>query len=391
MDLSTQYLGLTLRSPIVASPGPLTGTVDGIKRLAEAGAGAVVLPSLFEEQLRTEAERDSRLADAGTESFGEALSYLRDPGADPGAGIWPHQYLSLIERAAAGAGVPVIASLNGVSPGGWTDYAAAIAQAGAAAIELNIYYLPSDALPSPFIPARAAERRYSEILAAVKAAVRIPVAVKLSPYFSSFGEVAVVLDQAGADGLVLFNRFMQTDIDPETLTVSSGFRLSSPAEAALPRAWITRLYGKVQGSLAATTGVESAADVAAYLLAGADVVMTTSALLRHGPGHVTVLLEGLTSWMNRKGFDTVGEFRGMLSSVAGRPAYGRAGYLSAIEQATHTYAARLAVRAGATATGIHSPGKQIETACAEGRRYASAFTWPANLFQASGPKARTGP
>jgi dihydroorotate dehydrogenase (fumarate) len=356
MNLTTEYLGLTLRSPLVASAGPLTGTVDGIKRLAEAGAGAVVLPSLFEEQLRLEAERDSRLADAGTESFGEALSYLRDPGAGPGAGIWPHQYLSLIERAAAGAGVPVIASLNGVSPGGWTDYAAAIQQAGAAAIELNIYYLPGDAPatssvhgglpppvppgPSPFIPARDAERRYAEILTAVKATVRIPVAVKLSPYFSSFGEVAVLLDQAGADGLVLFNRFMQTDIDPETLTVSSGLRLSSPAEAALPRAWITRLYGKVQGSLAATTGVESAADVAAYLLAGADVVMTTSALLRHGPGHVTVLLEGLTSWMNRKGFDTVGEFRGMLSSVAGRPAYGRTGYLSAIEQATHTYAAR---------------------------------------------------
>jgi dihydroorotate dehydrogenase (fumarate) len=331
MDLTTEYLGLTLRNPMVASASPLTGTVDGIKKLAEAGVGAVVLPSLFEEQLRLEAERDSRLADVGTESFGEALSYLPDPGAE----IWPRQYLSLIERAAAEAGVPVIASLNGVSPGGWTDYAAAMQEAGAAAIELNIYYLASDAL----ISARDAERRYTEILTAVKAVVRIPVAVKLSPYFSSFGEMAVLLDQAGADGLVLFNRFMQTDIDPETFTVSSGFRLSSPAEAALPRAWITRLRGKTQGSLAASTGVESAADVAAYLLAGADVVMTTSALLRHGPGHVAVLLEGLRAWMDRKGFGTVGGFRGMLADMTGRPAYGRTGYLSAIEQATHTYAA----------------------------------------------------
>ena len=332
MDLTTRYLGLTLRNPLVASASPLTGTVDGIKKLAEAGVGAVVLPSLFEEQLRLEAERDSRLADVGAESFGEALSYLPDPGAE----IWPHQYLGLIERAAAKVSVPVIGSLNGVSPGGWTDFAAAMQQAGAAAIELNIYYLSND----PLIPARDAERRYIEILAGVKAAVTIPVAVKLAPYFSSFGEMAVLLDQEGADGLVLFNRFMQTDINPETFTVSSGFRLSSPAEAALPRAWITRLRGHVRGSLAASTGVESAADVAAYLLAGADVVMTTSALLRHGPGHVTVLLEGLTAWMDRKGFGAVGELRGMLSQVAGQPSYGRIGYLSAIEQATHTYAAR---------------------------------------------------
>jgi dihydroorotate dehydrogenase (fumarate) len=332
MDLTTKYLGLTLRNPLVASASPLTGTVDGVKRLAAAGAGAIVLPSLFEEQLRLEAERDSRLADVGSESFGEALSYIPDPGAE----IWPHQYLSLIERAAAEVSVPVIASLNGVSPGGWTDFAAAMQQAGAAAIELNIYYLSSD----PLIPARDAERRYIEVLAGVKAAVTIPVAVKLAPYFSSFGEMAVLLDAEGADGLVLFNRFMQTDIDPETFTVSSGFKLSSPAEAALPRAWITRLRGNVKGSLAASTGVESADDVAAYLLAGADVVMSTSALLRHGPEHVAVLLEGLMAWMDRKGFGAVGELRGMLSDAAGQPSYGRIGYLSAIEQATHSYAAR---------------------------------------------------
>jgi dihydroorotate dehydrogenase (fumarate) len=174
----------------------------------------------------------------------------------------------------------------------------------------------------------------------VKAAVQIPVAVKIGPYFSSPGEMATLLDQAGADGLVLFNRFMQTDIDPETFTVSTGFRLSSPGEASLPRAWIRLLRGKVDCSLAATTGVENWADVAAYLLAGADAVMTTSALLRHGPAYAAVLVGGLTSWMQRKGFGSVAELRGLLSSAeAGLASPGRSGYLSAIEQATHAYGA----------------------------------------------------
>jgi dihydroorotate dehydrogenase (fumarate) len=331
MDLSTGYLGLDLRNPLVASAGPLTSTADGVRKLADAGVAAVVLPSLFEEELRHQADQDSRLASAGTESFPEALSYLPDTAFDH----WPHRYLHLIEQAtaAAGPGVPVIASLNGVSTGGWTDYATAMQEAGAAALELNIYYLPGDTL----IPARDAERRYTEILISVKAAVRIPVAVKIGPYFSSPGEMATVLDQAGADGLVLFNRFMQTDINPETFTVSTGFRLSSPGEASLPRAWVSLLRGKVRCSLAATTGVETPADVAAYLLAGADVVMTTSALLRHGPGYAAHLLDGLTAWMHRKGFGTVTELRGLLSAEAGLAVPGRTGYLSAIEQATHAF------------------------------------------------------
>jgi dihydroorotate dehydrogenase (fumarate) len=332
MDLRTQYLGLSLRSPLVASAGPLTGTVGGIRRLASAGVGAIVLPSLFEEQLRDEAEEDFRLAEAHADSNFEALSYLPS-GAEDGPGL----YLGLIKRAVETTGLPVIASLNGVSPGGWTDYASAIEQAGASAIELNIFYLPGD----PLIPARDAERRYTEVLTTVKAVVSIPVAVKLSPYFSSIGEMAMVLDHAGADGLVLFSRFLQTDIDPETFTVSTGFRLSAPAEAALPRAWISRLRGLVRCSLAATTGVETAADVAAYLLAGADVVMSTSALLRHGPDHARVLLDGLQAWMDRKGFTSVAQVRGLLAkSAEGGPAYGRAGHLSAIEQATHHQLAR---------------------------------------------------
>jgi dihydroorotate dehydrogenase (fumarate) len=331
MDLHTRYLGLNLRSPLVASAGPLTGSLAGITRLAEAGVGAVVLPSLFEEQLWAEAERDRSVA--GAESRSEAQTYFRVSGA-PGRGDWPHRYLDLINRAATEVDIPVIASLNGVSAGAWTDYASAMQAAGASAIELNIYYLPGEAL----IPARDAERRYTEILTTTKAVVSIPVAVKLSPYFSSFGEMAVGLDHAGADGLVLFNRFLQTDIDPETLTVSTGFRLSVPAEAALARAWVSRLHGLVGCSLAASSGVDSAADVAAYLLGGADVVMTTSSLLRHGPQHARVLLDGLEDWMNRKGFKSLSAVRGLLAKAPeGEHAYSRSGYLSAIEQATHAY------------------------------------------------------
>ena len=333
MDLTTKYLGLTLRSPLVASASPIARTVQGVEHLADAGVGAIVLPSLFEEQVRREAERDARLAEAGTESFAESLSYLPGTGGEDG----PRRYLDLLGRAIGAVDVPVIASLNGVTAGGWTDYAIAMEEMGAAAIELNVYYLPTD----PRMPGRDVEQRYVDILTTVKAAVSIPVAVKLGPFFSSAGEVAVRLDQAGADGLVLFNRFMQTDIDPETLTVSTGMTLSNPAEAALPRSWIARLRGLVGASLAATTGVETAADVAAYLLAGADVVMTTSSLLRHGPGHAAVLIDGLSEWLKRKGFSTVDDVRGLLAVPAGAQgsAFERAGYLAAIKEASAAYGA----------------------------------------------------
>ncbi len=331
MNLTTTYLGLTLDSPLVASAGPLSRTVDGVRQLADSGVAAVVLPSLFEEQVRREAERDARLAEAGAESFAESLSYLPDTGGEAG----PRRYLDLVSRASAAVGIPVIASLNGVTAGGWTDYATAMQEAGAAAIELNVYYLPAD----PRMPGRDVEQRYVDILTTVKAAVSIPVAVKLAPFFSSAGEVILRLDRAGADGLIVFNRFMQTDIDPETLTVSTGLKLSDPAEAALPRSWIARLRGLVGASLAASTWVETAADVAAYLLAGADVVMTTSSLLRHGPSHAAVLVDGLTEWLKRKGFSGVDDVRGLLAVPAGAhgSAFERAGYLTAIEEATRTY------------------------------------------------------
>ncbi len=328
MELSTDYMGLALRNPLVASASPLSHTVDRVRRLADVGVGAVVLYSLFEEQLRREAALNARLADAGTESFAESLSYFPAAAeAEPG----PRRYLSLLERAAAAVEVPVIGSLNGVTPGGWTAYARAMQDAGAAAIELNIYFLPGD----PHISGRDVEQRHIDVLTRVKDAVTVPVAVKLGPHFSSTGEMALRLDEAGADGLVLFNRFLQPEIDAEALAVVPGVGLSRSADARLPRTWIALLHGRVRAALAATTGVEGPEDVVKYLLAGADVVMTASALLRHGPEHATVLLDGLTAWMERKGFAAVEQFRGMLSMPPGmdEAAHERAGYVSAMQAA----------------------------------------------------------
>jgi dihydroorotate dehydrogenase (fumarate) len=328
MDLSTRYLGLALRNPLVASASPLSNTLDGVRRLAGAGVGAVVLFSLFEEQLRLEAERNARLAGAGTDSFAESLSYF-PAGTEEDTG--PRRYLSLLERAAKNVDIPVIGSLNGVTPSGWTSYARDMEGAGAAAIELNIYYIPGD----PHITGREVEQRHIDILCRVKEEVRIPVAVKLGPYFSSPGEIALRLDEAGADGLVLFNRFLQPDIDPEKLAVLPAVELSSPAEARLPRTWISLLRSRVHASLAATTGVEGPADVIKYLLAGADVVMTASALIRHGPEYAAILLDGLSEWMARKGYASVAEMRGVLAVPDGtdQAAYERAGYVRALRAA----------------------------------------------------------
>jgi dihydroorotate dehydrogenase (fumarate) len=331
MELSTRYLGITLSNPLVASASPLSKTVDGVRRLADAGVGAVVLYSLFEEQLRREAQQNAQLAEAGTESFAESLSYFpRAAERDHG----PHRYLSLLERAAAAVTIPVIGSLNGITPGSWARYAHSMQDAGATAIELNIYYLPGD----PHTPGRDVEQRHLDILAWVKDAVTVPVVVKLSPYFSATGEMARRLDEAGADGLVLFNRFLQPDIDPETLAMIRTPSLSTAAECRLPLTWIMLLRRRVRGSLAASTGVESATELIKYLLAGADVVMTASALLRHGPEHAAVLLDGLREWMARKGFTTLGEVRGKLAIPADIDGTSRerADYVSAIHGADTT-------------------------------------------------------
>jgi dihydroorotate dehydrogenase (fumarate) len=334
MDLSTDYMGLVLRNPLVASASPLSRTVDGVRRLADAGVGAVVLFSLFEEQVRRNALAAARLAEAGTESFAESLSYF-PAAADENTGTRP--YLDLIERAAGAIDIPLIASINGSTPGGWVDYAHAMQEAGASAIELNIYYVPGDSRTA----GRDVEQRHLDILTLVRQAVTVPVAVKLSPHFSSTAEIAHRLDQAGADALVLFNRFLQPDIDIETLAVTPTLDLSSAVEARLPRTWIALLRGRVAAALAATTGVESADDVVKYLLAGADVVMTASALLRHGAAHATVLLDGLSAWMARKGYERPDQFRGLLAVPADshEASYERAGYVAVLQEGQRTYGA----------------------------------------------------
>jgi dihydroorotate dehydrogenase (fumarate) len=328
MDLTTTYMALRLRNPLVASASPLSYTLDGIRRLADAGVGAIVMFSLFEEQIREQAMQVARIVDGPAGSSPEIFSYLPEAVDDDTGPRW---YLHLLERAVARTEIPVIASLNGVTLQGWTGYARAMQDAGAAAIELNLYYLPGN----PHIPGTEVEQRHIDVLQQVKDAVTVPVAVKVGPYFSSPGEMALRLDGAGADALVLFNRFLQPDIDTDQLDVVPHVALSNRVDARLPRTWIALLRGRIRAALAATSGVDTADDVAAYLLAGADVVMTASALLRHGPEYAAVLLDGLSSWMARKGFQSVGELRGMLAvpADADEAAYERTAYVTAMRAA----------------------------------------------------------
>jgi len=332
VNLATTYMGIELRNPLVASASPLSQTVDGIRRLEEAGVGAVVLYSLFEEELRREAELFSVLGTAGTESFAEALTYMPEEvdGADAA-----RRYVSLIERAREAVDIPLIGSLNGVTPTGWTRYARAIEAAGASAIELNVYDVPGD----PKITGADVEARHLDVVRRVLDTVEIPVAVKLSPYYSSLGAMATRLASAGVDGLVLFNRFLQPQIDPESLSVAARIDLSTPADQRLPMTWIAILRGRVGASLAASGGVETGADLACYLLAGADVVMSTSALLRHGRDHAGVLLSGLVEWMQAKELASLDDVRGLMS-VEREPdpeTRRRAGYVGMLEAAKQTF------------------------------------------------------
>jgi len=322
MDLKTTYMGLDLKHPLVASAGPISKSLDGIKRLEDAGASAVVLFSLFEEQIRQENESFDYLTEAGTESFGESLSYF------PAVGDYkmgPDAYLDLIRQATEAVDIPIIGSLNGVTDAGWAEYAKDISDAGAQAIELNVYYIPADV----GIAARDVEQRYIDIVKHVKGAVSIPVSVKLSPFFSSIGEMANRFVEAGANGLVLFNRFYQPDFDLEELEVVPNLELSSASEIRLPLMWIAILHGRVEASLAATRGVETAQEVVKYVMAGADVVMTTSALLRNGVGHMKTLVDGLNAWMEKRGYDSVEQMKGSMSQlkVADPSAFERANYI----------------------------------------------------------------
>jgi dihydroorotate dehydrogenase (fumarate) len=330
-SLDTTYLGLPLRSPIVASAGPVTGDPDTAVRLADAGAGAIVLPSLFEEEIIHEQVELTAALEAGAEHYAEALDYFPTIAQFPSA---PDRYLANLERTRARVSVPVIASLNAFSSGGWVRYARFLADAGADAIELNLYRVAAD-------PSRSGADMEAEdlaLVAEVRPAVDVPVALKLSPFYSAMANFAVRAVQAGAEGLVLFNRFYQPDLDVETLEIVPRLELSSHWELRLPLRWIAILRPMVYGraSLAATSGIETGTDVAKALLVGADVAMTTSALLRHGPGHVRVIEDELVAWMDEHEYVSVAELRGSVShATADDPsAFERANYVRVLHSWT---------------------------------------------------------
>lgn len=325
MDLSTTYMGLKLKNPLVPSASPLSKTLDGIKKLEDAGAAAVVLYSLFEEQIAFEQEELNYFLDRGTGSFAEALSYFPEVGE---YNLGPEEYLNHIRRAKEATSIPIIASLNGVSAGGWIDYAKKMQEAGADALELNIYFLATD----PNQEGRKVENQYRIILNAVKSNVTIPVAVKLHPFFSSLARMAKELDDDGADGLVLFNRFYQPDLDLENLEVVPGVVLSTSADLRLPLRWIAILYGKVKASLAGTTGVHTAMDALKMVAAGADVVQVCAALLKNGPGYLGTILKGMEKWLEEKEYDSLSTLKGSMSqkAVAEPAVFERANYMKAL-------------------------------------------------------------
>lgn len=325
MDLTTTYLGLRLKNPLVASASPLTRDIDSIRRLEDAGAAAVVLPSIFEEQIRHETEETERLVEKGSDSNPEAMSYFAPAAHHPG----PQTYLDRVHQARRAVDIPVIASLNGITDSGWLEYARLFQQAGASALELNMFFVPSDLS----IDGAAVEHRHVDILRAVKREVTIPVAVKLAPYFSAVGDMVHRLEEVGADGCVLFNRFYQPDIDLASLSLRRDLELSTRSEIRLPLLWIGILAGRVRGSLAAASGVESAEEVIKFLLAGADTVMTTSALLRYGIGHMRNLVNGLKEWLDAREIATIEAIRGRLSHrhVADPTAFERTNYINILQ------------------------------------------------------------
>ncbi len=334
-NLQTTYMGLPLRNPLIASAGPLCGSLDTMQRLQEAGAAAVVMYSLFEEQLRHETESLEHLIQYGENSTPEAGGYF--PGVELDSGFSSSRYLETLHAASEKLEIPVIGSLNGVTGEGWVDYARRMEEAGAAAVELNIYFIPADINMTGL----AVEQQYLEVLAAVRQAVNIPVALKLSPFFSATANMCSQFDKAGADALVLFNRFYQPDFDLETLEVVHNLNLSQPADIRLPLMWIAILYDRVNASLAATSGVHGPLEVVKYLMAGADAVMTTSSLLKNGPEHLATLIEGLEEWMDTHEYASVSELKGVMSQkrVADPSAFERANYIRVLETYRSSYLA----------------------------------------------------
>jgi dihydroorotate dehydrogenase (fumarate) len=332
MNLTTTYLGRKLKNPLVASASPLSRNLDNIRRLEDAGAAAVVLFSLFEEEILHESRELDHYLTYGTESYAEALSYFPAPHEFY---LGPDEYLQHIRRAKAAVDIPIIGSLNGVSTGGWINYARKIESAGADAIELNLYYIPTD----PALASDDVERMYLNALKAVKASVNIPLALKLSPFFSAMANMAKQFDAAGANALVLFNRFYQPDIDLENLEVVPNVILSTPQSMRLPLRWIAILYGKIKADLAATSGIHTAADVLKMLMAGANVTMMASALLHNGIGHLSKVLREMEIWMEEHEYESVQQMQGSMSqkSVAEPAAFERANYIKALHSFQSIY------------------------------------------------------
>ncbi|CUS02336.2 putative dihydroorotate dehydrogenase family protein [Candidatus Promineifilum breve] len=333
MDLRTNYLGLELKNPLVASPSPLSRDLGNIRRMEDAGASAVVLYSLFEEEINQESHALDRYLSDGTESYAEALTYF--PEAPAYRAIGPDAYLEHIFRAKHAVNLPIIASLNGVSTGGWVRYAREMQGAGADALELNIYYVPT----SIDLPGAEVEQIYIDLIHDVRASVQIPIAVKLSPYFSATANMMHRLSEAGADGLVLFNRFYQPDLDLENLEVVPNLILSRSDEMRLPLRWIAILYGRIKADLALTTGVHSAQDALKAVAAGANVAMMTSEILLNGIGRFGEILHEMSRWLEEREYQSLEELHGSLSqvNVAAPAAFERANYIQIVRSYSPTF------------------------------------------------------
>ncbi|HVZ19312.1 MAG TPA: dihydroorotate dehydrogenase-like protein [Terriglobales bacterium] len=325
INLSTKYLGLKLKNPVVASASPLTRELDNFRKLEDAGASAIVMHSLFEEQINIESEELDRYLSTAEHVSAEALDMF--PEAED-YHLGPEEYLEQIVKAKAAVNVPIIGSLNGISPGGWTRYAKLIQDAGADALELNIYFIPTN----PNIDAEQIENEYSYLVKEVKRGLSIPVAVKLSPFFTSLASFAKRLDKAGADGLVLFNRFYQPDFDLEELDVIPTLQLSRSNELRMRLHWVALLYGKIQAEMAITGGVHTAEDVIKSMMAGARVAMTTSALLQNVIDYLRFILSEVREWMEKHEYESIEQMQGSMSqkSVAHPAAYERANYVKVL-------------------------------------------------------------
>ncbi|NPV76512.1 MAG: dihydroorotate dehydrogenase-like protein [Anaerolineae bacterium] len=325
IDLTTSYLGLQLKNPLVAAASPLSKKLSNVRKLEDAGVSAVVMYSLFEEQISHESRALDYFLSRGTESFAEALSYFPEMEH---YNIGPDEYLNLIQKLKSSIDIPVIASLNGVSTGGWIEYAHRMQQAGADALELNIYYIPTDF----DITSKDLEQSYVNLVSDLRKQIRIPLAVKLSPFFTALPSLARQLVEAGAGGLVLFNRFYQPDLDIEMLEVIPSLELSTSSELRLPLRWVAILYGRISADLALTTGIHSAEDIIKGIMAGASVVQPASALLRNGIHWAKEALSGIEEWMEKFEYESVRQMRGSMSqqAVAEPAAFERANYMKAL-------------------------------------------------------------